>query len=239
MNKFFDTEKIDVGIGPIAVNTTKYSQYISLSEGRRVAFVFSIGAMAASATLVGQLYQATDAAGTSAKVVTNATCTITANTKVKEATVTLASCVATETVVINGLTFTAAAATDKTAREFKVGVSDTADAAELVTCINDTTYGVPGLFAESALGVVSLRASEPGDQYITVVGDTHATAATVMADAVIEIEADMLDIENDFDHVAILLTTSASMLCQVTAFRGRNRYTPVQYLGAYKTNVAS
>lgn len=238
MNKFYDEEKIDVGIGPVAVNTTKYSQYLKLSEGRRVAFAFNIGAMAASATLIGQVYQATDSAGTGSKVVTNATCTITANTKVKEATVTLASCVATETVVINGLTFTAAAATDVTAREFKVGVSDTADAAELVTCINDATYGVPGLFAESALGVVTLRADEPGDQYITVVGDTHATAATVMADALIEIEADMLDTANSFDHVAILLTTSTSMICSAFAIRGRNRYTPVQYLAASKTNVA-
>jgi hypothetical protein len=239
MNKFYDEEKIDVGIGPVAVNTTKYSQYLKLSEGRRIAFAFNIGAMAASATVAGQVYQATDSAGTGSKVVTNATCTITANTKVKEATVTLATCTAAETVVINGLTFTAHASTTTVAdREFSIGGDDTADAAALVTCINDATYGVPGVFASSALGVVTLRATEPGDQYITVVGDTNATAATVMADALIEIEADMLDTANSFDHVALLLTTSASMNCSAFAIRGRNRYTPVQYLGAYKTNVA-
>jgi hypothetical protein len=238
MNKFFDEEKIDVGIGPVAVNTTKYSQYVNLSDSRRVAFAINIGAMAASATLVSQLYQATDSAGTGSKVITNAACTITANTKVKEGTLTLASVVAAETCVINGLTFTAAAATDVTAREFKVGVSDTADAVELVTCINNATYGVPGLFASSALGVVTLRADEPGDMYITIVGDTHIAAATTMADALIEVEADMLDTANDFNHVAVLLTTSASMICSAFVIRGRNRYTPVQYLAAYKTNVA-
>ena len=236
MNRFYDDEKIDVGLGPIAVNTTAYSQYFDLSEARRCVFSFNIGAMAASATLAGQLYQATDAAATGAKVITGATCTITANTNVKQATVTLATCLAGETVVINGLTFTAHATTTTVAnREFSISGTDTADAAELVTCINDATYGVPGIFASSAAGVVTLRATEPGDNYITVVGDTNATAATVAADGFIEIESNQLDIANDFDHVAILLTTSTSMLCQATCIRGRNRYTPVQYLGASKT----
>lgn len=239
MNKFYDEEKIDVGLGPIAVNTTAYTQYFKMTEGRRVAFSFNIGAMAASATLAGQVYQAQDAAATGAKVVTNATCTITANTNVKQATVTLATCLAGETVVINGLTFTAHATTTTVAnREFSISGTDTADAAELVTCINDATYGVPGIFASSAAGVVTLRATEPGDNYITVVGDTNATAATVAADALVEIEADMLDTNNGFDHVALLLTTSTSMICSATCIRGRNRYTPVQYLGASKTNVA-
>lgn len=238
MNRFYDEEKVDVGLGPIAVNTTAYSQYFKLSEGRRCAFVFTIGAMAAAATLAGQLYQATDAAGTSAKVITGATCTITANTNVKVATVTLATCLAGETVVINGLTFTAHATTTTVAsREFSISGTDTADAAELVTCINDTTYGVPGVFASSAAGVVTLRASEPGDMYITVVGDTNATAATVAADALIEVESDMLDTANDFDHIAILLTTSASMICNANCHRGRNRYSPVQYLSASKLGV--
>jgi head-tail adaptor len=71
-------------------------------------------------------------------------------------TVTLASVVAGNTAVINGMTFTGAAAESKYARQFSISGNDTADAASLVACINDASKGVPGLVATSSGAIVTL-----------------------------------------------------------------------------------
>lgn len=71
--------------------------------------------------------------------------------------VTLASVTAGDTVTINGCEFTAHASTTTTSkREFSIAGNNDADAAALVTCINDATYGVPGVTATAASNVVSL-----------------------------------------------------------------------------------
>lgn len=55
----------------------------------------------------------------------------------------LASVVAGQTITINGIAFTAHATTTTVAsRQFSVSGSNTADATELTTCINDATYGL-------------------------------------------------------------------------------------------------
>ncbi len=84
-----------------------------------------------------------------------------------KATITLATFLATGTITINGLVFTAHASTTTVAdREFSIGGTDTQDAAELVTCVNDATYGVPGVTASYVAGVVTLVAA--GGSTITV-----------------------------------------------------------------------
>jgi hypothetical protein len=66
---------------------------------------------------------------------------------------TLATVLATQTVTIDGITFTAHASTTTVAsRQFRMNQSDTLDAAELVTCINDATYGVSGVLATLGAG---------------------------------------------------------------------------------------
>ena len=76
------------------------------------------------------------------------------------ATLTLATVLVGHKVTINGLTFTAAAVADLPNRVFDQSGDDTADAASLVLAINHTTAGVPGVYATSALGVVTLVAEE-------------------------------------------------------------------------------
>jgi hypothetical protein len=92
--------------------------------------------------------------------------------------ITLSGITTGDTIVIGGLTFTGHVDTTTVAnREFDASGDDTADAAELVTCINDATYGVPGVTATSALGVVTLtRATAGTPNTITQTGD-HATMA--------------------------------------------------------------
>ena len=60
-------------------------------------------------------------------------------------------------VVINDITFTAGASTVAATRTFDVsGATASADADELCVCINDGTYGVPGVTAVNTSGAVAL-----------------------------------------------------------------------------------
>lgn len=240
MNRIYDENKMGVGLLQQDIaSTTATGQYFGMANHRVVGFPFTVGAMATGTTVVGQIVQATDAAGTGSKNVTGATCTITANTNVLGATVTLATFTAGSVIVINGLTFTGHASTTTVAnREFDISGTDTADAAELVTCINDATYGVPGVTATSALGVVTLVSTEPGEETISVTGvATIGVAATTQALGYLEIEADQLDTENDFTHVALSLTTDATINCHAGIIRERSRYNPDQNFTAYKLGV--
>ncbi len=73
---------------------------------------------------------------------------------------TLASLDNGDTIIINGLTFTAHTNTTTVAtRTFSIAGTDTADAVELAVCINDSTYGVPGVTATSTGAIVSLTSA--------------------------------------------------------------------------------
>jgi len=235
MNKLSDVLKVDVGLASMSrTSGSSTGAYYRMDTFRKALFIVNVAAMALTNTVIAQVYQATDAAAGSANVITKATATIAANTKVKAATITLATFTAANVVVINGLTFTAhATVTTLANREFSISGDDTADAVELCKCINDATYGVPGVLASSALGVVTLTAIEPGDNYLTVVGvTTIGVAATLRADAFIEVNASDLDLANGFDHVAIMLTTNATLLVGSDLVRGGARDTPTQYVAA-------
>ncbi len=83
--------------------------------------------------------------------------------------ITLATFLVGGTIVINGLTFTAHVDTTTVAnREFDISGSDTADALELLTCINDATYGVPNVTATQVAGEVLLVADDSATTSITV-----------------------------------------------------------------------
>ena len=146
------------------------------------------------------------------------------------------SLVAGGTITINGLVFTAHATTTTPAnREFSIAGNDTADAAELVSCINDPTYGVPGVTASSAADVVTLISTDAGETVITVSSapdDATCVKATVEAQAFVEIDTRQLDKNNDFSHVAAKITTDAAIVVGASILRGNARSTPEQKVGA-------
>jgi len=103
-----------------------------------------------------------------------------------KANVTLASVTAGDTVVIGKdgttYTFTAHATTTTAAsREFAINGDNTADAAELVTCINDATYGVPGITASNVLGVLSLTRDSENDVIDSITSSNATRLAVVTA----------------------------------------------------------
>ena len=236
MNKLSDNLKVDVGVVATSIASTNVTgAYYRMDNFRKALFCINAAVMAAGKTVVGQVYQATNAAAGSAKVITKATATITANSKAKSVLLTTRSCVATDSIIINGLTFTAGTSEVLASRQWKGDGNDAADATSLCNCINDATYGVPGVLATLATDTVVLTAIEPGDASITIgtiVGGT-ITPSTLRADGFIEVDVSDLDLANGFNHVALnLAVAAATIVAGSTLIRGDERYTPTQYVGA-------
>jgi len=235
MNALYEGAQISIGLAPVAINNNNATgPYYSMKNFRRALFILGGGAMAATKTSILALYQATNAAAGSAKAITDASATITANEDVTELTITLASVLADETIVVNGLTFTAHATVTTVAdREFSISGDDTADAAALVTCINDSVYGCPGVTATSALGVVTLVSTDPGAVAITAASeDATFVVATTKAVAYVEVDHMALDHALGFTHVAAKVTTTANTVVSVTLLRGDPREGITQVVGA-------
>ena len=97
-------------------------------------------------------------------------------------TLALATVTAGQTVIINGLTFTAHASTTTVAdREFSISGNDSADADELVVVINNGTYGVPGVTAANSSGTVTLTQDDAVDGSITTpTGTTIGATITLV-----------------------------------------------------------
>ena len=245
MNRIYEGLKLDVGLAPQALNNGNVTgRYHSTRNYGRVLALLKGGAMAATKTTKVELLQATDKDGAAAKGIPStvgqlATAEITANALVTKATVTLATFLVGGTITINGLVFTAHATVTTVAnREFSIAGSDTQDGDELVTCINDPTYGVPGVKASNAAGAVTLQADPAGEVVITVASnpdDGTCVKATVEAQAYVEIGTEQLDKANGFGYVAAKVTTTANSVVAAQLLRGGARYTPEQKVGASAT----
>ena len=230
--------KIANAMVPVSVNGASTThKFFPMNAYHRVCF-HVIGAAASIAdaeTMILQTMQATDAAGTGAKVITNNAATATVPVKVIAANVTLADAVAGSVITINGLTFTGAAATTVANREFKADGADGADVTALVTCINDATYGVPGVTAaDGAVNSIDLTVDEPGETTITISDESAVfTPIATALEAIVEVDASNLDIAGGFDHIGCLVTTSAAITCSTTAIFDP-RYSPGQQVAAKK-----
>ncbi|MBO8169968.1 MAG: hypothetical protein H0Z35_12410 [Thermoanaerobacteraceae bacterium] len=220
--------KIDVGLVSQALNNSNVTgRYFDMSKYRKALAVLIGGAMAAGTTSKVEFLQASDANGTGSKVIAGAAATITANANVTAAQVVVGTPANGETVTVNGIVFTKASATNTANREF-------ADAAGLETCINDETYGVPGVTATNNAGTVSLVATDPGETTITLSSSdaVNLTCSTIQAVAYVEISASQLDLTNDFTHVAAKVTTTANTNVAVVLLRGNARFSPSQKVAA-------
>ena len=239
--RIHDQIKIDVGIQAQSLNGNVTGAYYNMIRYNKLMALLTAGAIVATKTAKVELLQAKDADGTDAKGIPTtagqlATATITANALVTKATITLATFLADGTITINGLVFTAhATTTTKANREFSIAGTDTQDAVELAACINDPTYGVPGIKATPAAAVVTLEADPAGEKVITVSSspdDSTCVKATVEAQAYVEIDTRQLDKNNDFTHVAAKITTDAAIVVGAAVIREGARFTPEQKVGA-------
>jgi hypothetical protein len=242
MRQLCEQAKVDVALTSQSLNGPGTGSYYKLSDYRRALFVVEVGGMAVATTSVLQVMQATDAAGSGAKVVGDATCTITANTRVAAATLTAAACAPGDTFAVNGITFTGAAAADLANRKFLADAAKDGDtAASIAAAINHSTSGVPGVTAAADNGVVTITATEPGEATITVAGTAvRLVAATLRAVGYVEVEASYLDLANGFDYIALQVTNSAATQTGAVVLRGDARYRPIsqKVAASYATAVA-
>jgi len=233
MNRRYEDSKIDIGLVSQALNNTNITgKYHSLAEFRSALAVLSSGPMAATKTTKIEILEAKNADAGGAQALTGAEALITANTKVTELTITLATVLADETIEINGLIFTAhGTVTDVTLRQFSIAGSDTEDAVELCVCLNDPVYGCPGLKASNAAAVITLIAEPPGEAVITAAStDATFTIATTKAQAYVDIEG--LVLTALFTHIAIKVTTTANSHVAAVLIRYHNRKVITQKMGA-------
>jgi len=237
-----EANKFDPAVAPASINGITTGKYFGMCEYRRALFAVMLGVIAAGETSEIQVMQAVDASGTDAKVITGATVTVTANEnagRVKLAIVTAAGGVhvAGQTVTINGLIFTAAAADNPLTREYAVGASGADSAAALLAKINseDEDIGVPDIIGVSSVvstdTILSLKAIEPGEITISAVASAATTiVSTIEAMALVEIAGAAMDVNNGFTHVAVKITNSAATQTAATCVRGDARYTPEQFV---------
>ena len=245
MHKLNNFLKIDPALTAASHGTSAVTgAFYKMSQFRRALFVLIVGALASAKTSILQIVQATDADGSDVKNIDNATCTITANTKVNSLKITAAAVQAADTITVNGITFTGASAEDVNERKFLAyaeGTKDAGTAKSIADCINDATYGVPGVTASASAAVVTLTVDEPGKTVITATSSSATTlaVATISAIAFVEVEATHLDEANGFTHVAAKLTNSEAANSSVTLLRGDARYTPDQVVAASKDDVSA
>jgi len=226
MDRVLEGHEVQLALMQAIDNTNVTGKYFDMRGKRDVVAIMTVLDMAATKTAKIELVQDKDGDGGDVKAITGAEKTVTALTEDIESTITLATFVAGGKITINGLVFTAHTDTTTVAdREFAIDGNDTADAAELVTCINDATYGVPGVTASSAAGVVSLVADDGYTITVTEdVGDGTITLATVEAIAMVDVAVIDLDLENEFYFVAPKVTTTATTTAVSVVLATRDHY---------------
>lgn len=232
MNKLSEKLKLDMALLPGTINSgdNATGDYFDMAGFARALFVVTVGSAGGilAGTSVAQVKQATSAAGAGAKNVSGKSATIATLTDATEALVIVNAPDNGDTVTVNGLTFTKAAATAAADREF-------ADAAGLETCVNHGVYGVPGVIADNDAGTVSLKADPRGDETITLATTDEAKLACAMVKAVayIDLDASALDAANGFTHVALnVASTVVNIPTTAVILRGDGRMTPAQKVAA-------
>jgi len=234
MNRLHEAALFLIGLVCQALNNTNITgKYFNLRNSRRISFKLIGGAMAATKTTTIALYEATDADGTDSQAIADASAIITANTLVRKATIALASVGLADTVTINGVVFTQAAATSVEDREFL-------NAAGLVLCINSVVYGVAGVEASASTTNVTVYPADPGihmeDTAITVVGaDVGGTVTVATLEALAFVDFDSQFFSEGYSHVACKVTTTANTIICVEADGYDSRYMPDQVAAASAT----
>jgi len=189
-------------------NSNSTGDYVSVVRARRILAILSCGAMAATKTTKLEFMQAKTAAAGSAEAIETYTATITANTKVKEATVALANVGTGDTVTVttykdnvkvDEVTFTKAGA--DSGLEFS-------NAAGLKAAIIANVTGVTAADNSTNVTITAL------DDYTVTVTSANdggtITVATTEAVVAVQIDESVVDSADGFLFVAPKVTSTAN-----------------------------
>ena len=212
------------------------SRYFKLDRWCKAVFAVIVDTLALAETVVCEVWE--DLITTGAAIggaAPTATCTIVANTNATVVSITVGVVLVGDTVTINGVVFTAAAAPDHPNQVFDQvsGVAATI-ATDLAACINHAAaqalfLAAGGLItcADDLAAGLTLTVTEAGEDVMTVVSSSAPVLAiaTVQAMALLEVEDTALSPADSW--IAINLVGPATANAAVALMRGDSRYEPV------------
>lgn len=235
--KLTEHVKIDVAMEPISIASgNNTGAYHSMKGMKRAVFAFFAAAMADTKTVVAQVFEAKTAAAGSAQALTSAAATITSPAAMTKGLLTASTIVTTDSVVtINGTVFTCEDTTpDEDAGEFASGANDTAACVNLAAVINHLLGTT--ILATASTTTVILTSLEPGVTAITITA-AHATIVPSALEVMGYVEIDAAQLTALYSHVALKLTTDATIVVGATLLRngeGGGKAKPTQVVAASK-----
>lgn len=238
--RVMDDVKFDVAMVPTSLAATNLTgPYFNMANTERACFVGTYGPLGTTATVTLEVFQAKTISAGSAALISGAT-QITAATEVTHYAankqITLATFIATATITVTALynnnayyslTYTAHATTTTiSSRQFSISGADTADAVELIACLNDATYGTPGIYWTSAAGAVNGWAQDPNITFTITCSVDNGTDTRIVPQGFLVVEIDKSALSAGFSWVAAKMTTAVgTIVCACTLIR-HMRYSP-------------
>jgi len=249
MHDIREATKVDAAVKPQVGATSITGEYFRMTTFAKALFVATVRGQHDGDDVTFAVYEATDATGSDAAQL-GATITMEQGIKVTMAQVATTSVAAADTLIITpytfdgqgaqvagtALTFTAGTSEVLASRQFDQSGTDTACGASLAACINDATYGVPGMLATASSGTVTLTLTEPGDGTFTYVESDAATlvCTDLLQQADFEVAVQDLDRDDNFTHVgARFASIETDVYTEATLIRATAGYQPVGQVSAY------
>jgi hypothetical protein len=226
--KISEHVKMDVAVASQSIASSNVTgAYHSMKGIKKALFEFKCAAIAKTKTVVAQVMKATSAAAAGAAALTGAAATITANVLLTKGLLTANTIVdATSTVTLTATlpdgttqaaTFTCEdTSPDITVGEFASGANDTEACVNLAAAIN-YLLGT-WILATASSATVILTAAEPGEAVITISGEDSTIVASGL-EAIGYVEIDAAQLGATFTHVALKLTTDATIIVGGTLVR--------------------
>lgn len=258
MHDIAEATKVDCAITPQEGATSANGEYFNMKEYAKALFIAQVSGMLTGEDLTFEAYQAKDAKGTTplqlgasgvgatitmAQGIKLCSCQITMNTPDADDTIIITPYTFVNGVLTPGtaLTFTAKTAESLPNRYFDQSGSTTAQATSLAACINDPTYGVPGVLATAAAAVVTLTMTEPGDGVfdITELDTTKTVVKDLIQQAYFEVAVQDLTRDSDYTHIqGRFASVPATTATQCTLIRAVAGYLPVGQAVAYSDDAS-
>jgi hypothetical protein len=257
--------KVDTAVYTQKGGTSANGEYFRMDTFAKAKFTAIASGQHDGDDLTFKVYEAKDATGDT-PVQLGATITMAQGIKVKKATVVCTSVNVGTTLILtpyyfNGegaltagtaITFTAAAAQSLPNRQF-LNTGDNDAATSLAACINDATYGVPGLLAAVDTATVTITCVEPGGGDRQVLPAKNGTGAFDITESVagelvvtdliqeadFEVYVQDLTRDSDYTHVqARLASIETDVATCVMLERAMAGYGPVGQAVAYTDTSA-
>jgi len=254
MHLIQEATKVDCAVYPQVGATSITGEWFNMTKYAKALFIAQVWGQHNADSLTFSVYEATDATGSDESIL-GAAITMAQGINLTMCTITFASIDVDDTIIITpstfdgqgalsagtALTFTAKASETLTSRYFNQASTDAATATSFAACVNDATYGIPGVLASATDAVVTLTMDEPGDGTFTIVESDTAKSAVedYIQQAHFEVAVQDMNRDSDFTHIGARfasIETDVRTTCQI--IRSTAGYGPVGQVSAYSDDAS-